>query len=622
MCGIVGVFSKSVAIDAKDILAMTDAIEHRGPDGFGYLCTAGVVNQDVLNNNHSIAIQSNADFAFGHRRLAIHDLSDNGLQPMSYQGRYWIVFNGEIYNYLELRQELEQKKYQFKTDTDTEVIMAAYDAWGKDCLNKFNGMWAFVILDTEKNEIFISRDRFGIKPLYYYQDDDVFIFSSEIKAIRAYTGYSTQVNLKYVAQYLKNGTVAYEKQTAFEDIYIFDNACYEVCKINDVFKTVEPKQYYQLTCNEAIEPFCPKKAKEYADQYYKLLEDSVRLRLRSDVAVGSALSGGLDSSSIVYLVNQILTDQKKEDLQETFSSVFQDDATRYCDESIFINALADTFDIKTNFATVTEDNVLRLHEKVIKHYENLPDNSCVSGMALFERVKATKVKVTLDGQGADEKMAGYLGYVNSLLFSLPYKQFLKESWCFIRNPQVRKHVLFSFVFRHVGLFIGKKRLNTLLKRFFGSRYEINLNKRLLNDFKGGLQNLFHYSDSASMACSIESRVPFLDYRLVDFWFAMPASYKIHHGWTKYIARLAFDNKLPKSICWRVDKMGWPSPDRYWFRESPLKHKVMESVQASQLLKRLVPGLDIEKVMQSKGGTTQLLRYYNVSKFEKHLGLDL
>lgn len=543
MCGISGIISKN-KIEKNLIEHMTDTIIHRGPDGFGY--------------------HYDDKFVFGHRRLAIVDLSEAGHQPMHYKDRYVITFNGEVYNHLELRDELEKNGYNFKSNTDTEVIMASYDFWGIECLNKFNGMWAFVLYDKLENKYFMSRDRFGKKPFYYYKDESTFIFGSEIKVILAHPNIKAKSNLNFLNSYLDGDSKEYVKETAFENIFRFDCSSYFEGTEEELFCDFKQNKFWELKPNINYEKFDEKKAKEYAEQYYDLLEDAVKIRLRADVKVGSALSGGLDSSSIVYIVNKLLKEQNKEELQETFSSVYKSDGTQDYDESYFIDIMANKLKVHSNKIEPKEDDIPTEIQKMIWHLENPPENSLMSSWHTFKLVSTTSVKVTLDGQGADEQLAGYLGYINSYLISLSYVDFYKEIIGILKIPNTLKHIVFSFIFIHLKLILGKKNLNKILKYIFGNSYDINLNQRLKNDFDTVLNNLLHYSDSTSMAFSIESRAPFMDYRLVEYLASIPASYKLRNGWTKYIARLAFNGKLPDDITWRKDKMGWPIPEKIWF----------------------------------------------------------
>ena len=385
MCAIAGVLSDHPNIDLVNIMNMNNTLIHRGPDGYGYLCTNSVLNQTCTNQ---VQVISYGDFSFAlaHRRLAIHDLSPAGHQPMSYLQRYWIVFNGEIYNFIELKAELEAKGYAFLSHTDTEVIMAAYDCWGTECLKKFNGMWAFVLIDTFENKIFISRDRFGVKPLYYCIGDGFFAFASEIKGLLAYPGVTKEPNLMWIKTYLEDEPKEHIKETAFKDIFRFDFSSYFEGSISELirFDSHAIKKFWIGNPNSSNEFFDKKKLDEYASQYSELLEDAVKLRLRSDVKVGSALSGGLDSSTIVSLVNKLHKEQGISDKQETFSSVYKTPGTESCDESIFINEVADVLQVKSNQIEPIVSDIPTEHRKMIYHLETPPENTLMSSWYTFK----------------------------------------------------------------------------------------------------------------------------------------------------------------------------------------------------------------------------------------------
>jgi asparagine synthase (glutamine-hydrolysing) len=568
MCGIVGIISKTKIEkeSMKDIIEkMNNTLIHRGPDGEGY----------YYGDN----------FVFAHRRLAIVDLSDAGKQPMEYINRYIITYNGEIYNYIELKKELETHGYKFKSHTDTEVIMASYDFWGVDCLNKFNGMWAFVIYDKQKEKFFISRDRFGKKPLYYYKDDEIFIFSSEIKAILAHPKVETKPNFAFLKSYLKLGCREYLKETAFENIYRFDFAHYFEGSMEEIFHDFKLNRFWDIKPNLSKEKFDPRKAKEYAEKYYNLLEDAVRIRLRADVKIGSALSGGLDSSSVVYIINKLLKEQKKEELQETFSSVYKSEGTEYCDESQFINTLAQKLNVKSNQIEPKEEEIPNEIEKMIWHLENPQENSLMSSWHTYKLISSTDVKVVLNGQGADEQLAGYLGYIQNYLSSLSLVDLIKESLALLKIKDSWRYVLKGFLIGLYRIIFGDKVLNFTLKKVLKKNFEPDLNKKLAEDIETGLVTLLHYDDHTSMAYSIESRLPFMDYRVIEFLASVPACYKIHNGWTKYLARLAFDGKLPDDIVWRRDKMGWPIPEKTWF-EGELKRWFYDKINSCKICKML------------------------------------
>ena len=564
MCGISGIISKK-RIEKEIIEPMTDKIIHRGPDGFGYYY--------------------GEKFVFGHRRLSIVDLSDAGHQPMQYLNRYVITFNGEVYNHLELRKELEKNGYVFQSHTDTEVIMASYDFWGADCLSKFNGMWAFVIYDRLKDKYFISRDRFGKKPFYYYKDQEKFIFGSEIKVILAHPDVESKPNLKFLDSYVQNGAKEYIKETAFENIFRFDFSSYFEGSLEDIFENFEQNKFWEIKPNLSHEKFDEEKAKEYAKQYYELLEDAVRIRLRADVKVGSALSGGLDSSSIVYLVNKLLKEQDKEELQETFSSVYKSDGTQDCDESYFIDIMALKLGVHSNQIEPKEDEIPSQIEKMIWHLENPPDNSLMSSWHTFKLVASTDVKVTLDGQGADEQLGGYLPYLLNYISSLSIVDMFSQAKKCLQIPNSSKYVFVGLCLGLYRVLFGEKFLKFTIKNIFKRDFETNLNKKLGIDTMGSLITLIHYADHTSMAFSIESRMPFMDYRLVEFLASVPACYKMRDGWTKYLARLAFDGKLPDEINWRKDKMGWPIPEKKWFYGN-LNRWFIENIESCKLSKKL------------------------------------
>ncbi|KGJ93587.1 asparagine synthase (glutamine-hydrolyzing) [Colwellia psychrerythraea] len=584
MCGVAGYITSS-NVDKSVLKEMTKVLHHRGPDGSGHFYSSGV--------------------ALGHTRLSIVDLSNAGHQPMSYMDRYVITYNGEVYNYTEIRQELEVLGYLFNSDTDTEVILAAFDKWGVECLSKFNGMWAFVIYDKKDKIFFISRDRFGIKPLYYYRESNDFVFASEIKSILVNPLVKNMPNELYLEQYLLKGPKEYYTETAFESIFRFPVSSYflgSAEELNDDFKI---NQFWTFNSNLKEELFSEEKAKKYAETYYEILSDAVRLRLRADVRVGSALSGGLDSSSIVYLVNQYLKSLGKTELQETFSSVYKAEGTTDCDESEFIDLVAKSLNVNSHQIEPKVEDLPFKHKQVIYHMENPPEGTCMSAWHTFQLVKETGVKVTLDGQGADEQLAGYLDYVMTYLVSLKLLDFYKEFKYFIKIPGIKKRIILSGMMVHFKAIFGKKVLKKCIKRLKGLDFYTNLNEQLEESTKHNLVNLIHYADHTSMAHSIESRMPFMDYRLIEFLSSVPATYKMHNGWTKYIARLAFDGKLPDEIVWRKDKMGWPIPEKFWFL-GPLK---------AWIEKKIPEEINLEEKI-NKHGVRFLIRKLNLKVFKE------
>lgn len=580
MCGIAGFFSTKPQ-PARIVGKMTDLIRHRGPDDEGFalfqepsamprVCGGADTPDDAYRAAIAYApketLCSLSDYpvtlALGHRRLSIVDLSPLGHQPLSSaDGRYWIVFNGEVYNHVELRAELEKIGYQFRSHSDTEVIIAAYDCWGEECLNRFNGMWAFVLHDRQTRKVFLARDRFGEKPLYWWSDGTVFLFASEIKAFLAHPQFSAQPDVAYLREYLRSGPSEFLPGTAFLGVHRLQHAHCVVAAPQDLISgNFRARQWWQLKPNLSREKFAAIKAREYAGQYLELLQSSVDLRLRADVQVGSALSGGLDSSSIVYLMNRLLKDRGVSQRQETFSSVYRTPGTEHCDESGFIQLLADALGVTSNRIEPQIGDIPEAHEKMIWAMDTPPESTCMSGWHTFKLVRQHGIKVTLDGQGADEQLAGYLRYLPNWLHDMSWPAALRQA------PN-----LLSI---HPGKAVAKAYLACLLKPLLPASVvarsgtlaglDMPLNGILLADTTRDLVSLLHYSDRVSMAHSVESRMPFLDYRLAEMIASMPGVYKIHHGWTKMPARAAFANKLPDEIVWRKDKMGWPIPEQQWF----------------------------------------------------------
>lgn len=567
MCGITGIISRD-QINPIDLKKMNDVLFHRGPDGEGFFLSNGIERNIYLQGLIDYSPHLSVNVGFGHRRLAIVDLSPAGHQPMLMADRYVITYNGEVYNHAEIRIELESLGYQFRSHSDTEVILAAYDAWGSACLTRFNGMWAFCILDSHKGTVFIARDRFGIKPFYYFLNGNNFIFASEIKAIVTHPEVVSAPSADYCTAYIDNGPNVDGIETIFENIRRIPPANFLECSLDDLIeKPIRTHRYWDVTPNLRYEAFDDQKAEELSKKYYQLLEDAVRLRLRADVKVGSALSGGLDSSSIVYLVNQLLTEQGCEDQQETFSCVYKSPGTESCDESTFIDSLAAKLEVHSNQIEPQTKNIPDEYIKMIYSLDHPPESSLMSSWHTFKLVGKSDVTVTLDGQGADEQLAGYLGYIFIWFAQIPLFDAILQLRHISTTSGAWRRALPGLGINIIRNLLGKK-ISVLILNKLGYKRDpfIPLNQILFNDTKSSLQTLIHYADRTSMAFSIESRMPFMDYRVVEFLASVPSTYKLHKGWTKYLARKAFAGKLPDSIVWRKDKMGWPIPESYWFED--------------------------------------------------------
>jgi asparagine synthase (glutamine-hydrolysing) len=594
MCGIVGIVS-DIARNHEPLAAMCLTLGHRGPDGSGVHVEPAV--------------------SFGHRRLSILDLSDRGRQPMIYRDRYVITYNGEIYNYRELRAELSGLGHDFHTGTDTEVIMAAYDQWGTDCLARFNGMWAFAILDRAERTLFVARDRFGVKPLHFHWRRGLFAFSSEIKALLVHPSVPRQPDLAYVRNYLAHGPSEDLPETAFAGVSRLANASYIREHVDDLLaRRPREHRYWTMTPNTSTEKFEPSLGARLAERYAELLQDAVALRLRADVKVGSALSGGLDSSSIVTFVNDSLRRQGAEEQQETFSCVYRTEGTQDCDESAYIEKLAATLGVKSNLIEPREADIAEQHRRMIYFLDTPPESSLMSSWHTFRRVSMTPVKVTLDGQGADEQLGGYLPHIISYL-----------AWC--QDPLREAAALRRFDgaagFCGLGLAASALRrsgfpqlLPATLRHFKKQVFDgTALNVALAHESLHRLTNLIHYADRTSMAFSIESRMPFLDFRLAEFLASVPAAYKVHAGYTKHLAREAMTGRLPAEIVWRKDKMGWPIPEQHWFRGN-LACWVEGEIDGSEFVREFRGKQPARDLLASRAAIKHVVRLLNLAVWHR------
>jgi len=534
MCGIAGIYKKNNK--ASFIEEMTDLMQHRGPDDQGFF--------------------EDEKIALGHRRLSIIDLSERGHQPMGRDGLV-IVYNGEIYNYIELRKELEQKGYVFSSGTDTEVILFAFKEWGKDCLRRFNGMWAFAIWDKNKKQLFCSRDRYGVKPFYYYFDNSVFAFSSELRPLLLF---KKEPDEKAIYEYLTAELADYSEQTFFKDIKQLEPASYIFLKDNKL----EKGKYYGIKPNLDLGRFSEKKAKEHSEEFLELLRDSVRLRLRSDVEVGSCLSGGLDSSAIVSLINRL-----KENKQKTFSFYSDDPAI---DERKYIKEILQNKSIESHYVFCSGNDFWQEIQKVVQDQEEpFRSTSVYAQWKVMELANKNNIKVLLDGQGADE-LFGYPEQISSFL----NQTFLKaRAIPDFNSSWLRFFLPFSLVY-----YLRKKKIEELnfLNPDFEKNYKyaeqvsrfsrINFQQALFEGVtKCGLRRLLRYEDKNSMAFSIESRIPFLDFRIVDFVFSLPAVYKFHNGFTKYLLRRVSQGLIPEDVRLKKIKLGFATPEEKWLSEN-------------------------------------------------------
>ena len=588
MCGICGIYSSQPTRESL-IKKMSDIIGHRGPDDEGF---------HVFNDQPPFV-------ALGNRRLSILDLSSSGHQPMSNEDQtIWITYNGEIYNYLELREELLKSGHKFHSVTDTEVIIHSYEQWGIDCLRHFNGMWAFAIWDTDKKQLFCARDYFGIKPFYYYWDGKVFAFASEIKSIITHPNITKKVNEEILYDYLTTGFVDHSADTFFSGIKQLRSSHYLILNHSN---QIQIQRWWNIDQQHMGNISSEARENDIITQFRKLLADSVRLRLRSDVPVGTCLSGGLDSSSIVCLINRLLLQHKvvKPELigahQKTFSACYDDSRI---DERQFINSVIKQTSAESHLTFPGWKGLWDDLNHLVWHQEEpFRSTSIYAQYCVMKLVAQKGVKVLLDGQGADELLGGYFNYPGVLLTQLfAQGKFISayNEWqqsIFTTPWQKTKLLLFviynllpSFMRSMARLSLSELlperasirnkpfgarpdwtrkfagRINQLYEKRF--RHTKDLNKMLYVDvFEYGLPALLRYEDKNSSAFSLEARVPFLDHRLVEFAFSLGTSYKIRGGWTKWLLRESMKGIIPDEIAYRRDKIGFATPEITWLREN-------------------------------------------------------
>jgi len=547
MCGIFGAINlseKFTSINYENFKEANDIVSYRGPDSKGNIAFNSIENVENVNE---------FNIFFGHRRLSIIDLNESGSQPMHSNSNF-IVFNGEIFNYIELRNELKSK-YEFKTESDTEVILKIYEEYGVDGFSKFNGMWAFLIYDSKKKLIIASRDRFSIKPLYILESNNCVYFSSEIKQLLPFLK-NTRINQTILTNYLQQSLHNHSESTFFEGITKLKPRHNLIIDLETGKQTIAPYWNYEL--NLITDEY------DAIEQFKYLFHDSVNIRLRSDVKVGALLSGGLDSSAISMVANEICNGNF-----ETFSVVAKE--KKYSEEK-FVDSLVNQLNIPNKKLSFQQSEMLENIDSVVYHQdEPFASFSVIAQNLIFKKIKTeTDITVILSGQGGDEILMGYLKY-----FFFNIKELTKRG----KLLEVAKQIVSSLIYRTVLAqfslgeakryipFLAQKKSNYLV-----SKAEIvntwsfeNITQRQILDIeKFSVPHLAHYEDRNSMAWSIESRLPFLDHRLVNMLLSVSSSLKIKNGWTKYIMRKALVN-LPNDIKWRRDKQGFITPEELWLK---------------------------------------------------------
>ncbi len=584
MCGI------WVSIGLTPDQRYLDIIAHRGPDGQGF----------------NVFDSESGPITLGHRRLAIIDTSTTSLQPMQYaDGRYWLVFNGEIYNYREIRAELEAKGYAFRTLSDSEVLLAAYGEWGEACVGHFMGMFAFALLDRPAGRLFLARDRFGIKPLYYATTREGLAFASEIKQLLELPGLSRGANIARLFDFASTGITDHTSDTLFSAVHQLRGG--ERLTVDlATFKpgmTIAPERWYHLPKPGAVRM----NAKEAAEEFLHLLDSSVGLHLRSDVPLGSCLSGGLDSSAIVSLASRRLAGEAGGGHMHTVSACY---AEKRVDERPFMEAVVTSSQCQPHYVYPRYEDAFALAEKITWHQdEPYGSTSIFAQWSVFAEARRNGITVMLDGQGADEQLAGYHGgygyHLNTLLRAGRLPELVRTILGWQRDHGVSAKQQLSLLlgpilpgrlrnlaFRaRVGHqqhdWLGSEAFQAL--RPLKSAFQTALDREGLpavHDIGGlcqamvqatNLPMLLHYEDRNSMAHGIEARVPFLDHRLVEFTIGLGNEHKMVGSWTKSVLRQALRGLMPEVICDRRDKLGFTTPEQEWFR-GPLRAAILDGVE--------------------------------------------
>ncbi len=588
MCGIAGFRSNSVPDPQGTIRAMMDSIAHRGPDDEGQI--------DIDN------------VSFGHKRLSIIDI-EHGHQPMQTEDqRFTLIFNGEIYNYLELRELLIAKNHKLRTHSDTEVLLLLYVEFGKDVVDYLNGMFAFAIYDAQEKELFLARDHFGIKPLYYYHDQDNFVFASEIKALLKHPAVPREVDQRSIYEYLTFQFVL-KKHTLFQSINKLEPGTYLRLKDGQI---TEKREYWKL--EYYIDD--TKTENQFLDELLDLLENSLLIQVRSDVPVGSHLSGGLDSSAVAVLASQNYAGQLK-----TFTGGFKESASY--DETNYARIVSDSISSEHFEIFPTANDFIDCFEKLVYHMDEPGAGPGIFPQYMVSKLASEQVKVVLGGQGGDEVFGGYARYaiayleqcikgsifetqeegqhVVTLPSIIPNLALLREYVPLIQSQfssglfgeMDRRY--FKMIDRSPNLhqmyapeFLSERHSDTIFSKFTeifnNPETPSYFNKMTYFDVKTLLPTLLQVEDRVSMAVSLESRVPLLDKRIVELSSRMSPTLKFSGGKTKYMLSKALKNILPRETLERKDKMGFPVPINEWM-QGPLKEFVLDIFNSQRARER-------------------------------------
>ena len=549
MCGIAGIYHfKGEKCEISDLKQFAAPLNHRGPDAEGFM------------------LYNKGRLGFAHKRLSILDLSPNGAQPMaSSSKRYSIVFNGEIFNFIEIRKDLNLKGYKFKSDTDTEVILASFEEWGNECFNKFNGMWAIAIFDHLTNNVILSRDRFGIKPLYYKHFGSFFAFASETNCFKHIKAHPRSFDFENIKRTIADPYFVNSIHSSiFEGIDQLRPGHIMQIDANGVCETLQFYDFHANCASQSDISYTP-------GDFKYLFEDAVRLRLRSDVPIGTAFSGGLDSTAVFSIIKHLASTSKDlsrlpKKWQTAFCMVMNEDSN--INDLPFAQKALKELNSEAIYIETDQHN---LFDQIIQdhnYYDDIIGTPLTSITPIYQSMKTNGYTVSMDGHGADEYLYGYRGMVSDLFYkSLNYKgkgyvKRIRDGLVpmYLNNEQAEiNDKLNRIIKNHYGLSSYFKRLvrNTFVPE--------SPEKSIVysNIFSSPLPSLLKTFDKAAMLNSVEIRMPFMDYRLIEMCYNLHNNFKIRDGKTKWILRNELKDILPQSTLDRTYKIGVQAPVDHW-----------------------------------------------------------
>lgn len=568
VCGIFGIVRKDGPVRQDQVKELTDLVAHRGPDGSG--------------------THVNGNVGLGHRRLAIIDLSSDGIQPMRHRRQpLWITYNGEIYNYIELRKELQETGIVFETATDTEVLLNAYLTWGEDCLNRFNGMWSFAIYDERDDTLFCARDRFGVKPFYYVDTASAFAFGSEIRQLLPLVENRVPDD-GLVNDFLVSGLTDHTTRTFFRGIEKL--APGHSLRIAVSTGQLKLNRYYSLRANPMHGD-----DKSVPSLLHDLLDEATRLRLRSDVRVGTCLSGGIDSSSVATLA--AAWHAKGSD--EPFFAITAVSEQASNNEEKYAAKIVEQSRLNWQRTRPSYEDFAATVETLIDVQEEpFGGPSIMMQYEVMKKARDNNVTVLLDGQGGDEILLGYQRYYAAWLLdhfrqggALGFASAFRAAAAITPARKLAMYLVGAnsaairgLAYRWMYGFLKEPRLPDALKKFARSTRDAGIMQKL-EISETNLPMLLRFEDKNSMHFAIETRLPFLDYRLVEFGLGLSVRVKLNKGWTKWPLRAAMERILPANICWRKDKIGFAAPDQIWLNQH--SSIMYQKVLGSALVERYV-----------------------------------